>query len=77
MVTKHNSIIITQVWYATAAGSLYSTRQWWIRNHLVEVGPAFGYYANASNTWLLTKEEHLDQAKIIFQDTEVNITTHG
>ena len=67
-----------QVWYAddaTAAGSLHSTRQWW--NHLVSVGPAFGYYANASKTWLLTKDEHLDRAKTLFQDTEVNITALG
>ena len=51
---------VKQAWYAddaTAAGSLYSTRRWW--NQLV---PPFGYHANASKTWLLTKEEHLDRA---------------
>ena len=69
---------VKQAWYAddaTAAGSLQSTRRWW--NHLVSVGPAFGYYANASKTWLITKEEHLDRAKTIFQGTQVNITTQG
>ena len=41
------------------------------------MGPAYGYFANATKTWLLTKEKFLDQAKILFQDTQVNITTHG
>ena len=41
------------------------------------MGPAFGYVANAAKTWLLTKEKFLDQTKIIFQDTRVNITTYG
>ena len=69
---------VKQVWYAddaTASGNLDSIRQWW--NRLVRVGPSFGYNVNASKTWLLTKEEHLDHAKTIFQDTQVNITTHG
>ena len=61
---------VKQTWYddnATAAEILHSTRCWW--NHLVSVGPVFGYHAHASKTWLLMKEEHLDQAKIIFQGT--------
>ena len=69
---------LKQVWYAddaTAAGSLHSTRRWW--NHLASVGPAFGYLPNASKTWLVTKEEHLDRAKTLFQGTQVNITTNG
>ena len=69
---------LKQVWYAddaTAAGSLHSSRRWW--NHLGSVGPAFGYLPNASKTWLVTKEEHLDRAKTPFQGTQVNITTHG
>ena len=44
---------------------------------MVSAGPAFGYFANASKTWLLTKEEHLDQARSLFQGTQVNITTRG
>ncbi len=69
---------LKQVWYAddaTATGSLLSTHQWW--NHLVSAGPVFGYLANASKTWLLTKKEHLDQARSLFQGSQVNITTHG
>ena len=41
------------------------------------MGPAFGYFANAAKTWLLTKDKFLNQAKILFQDTQVNITSYG
>ena len=67
-----------QVWYAddaSAFGSLASIRAWWDR--LSTVGPAFGYHANPAKTQLLTKEQHLDKAKEIFQGSSVNITTHG
>ena len=35
----------------------------------------FGYFPNASKTWLITKDEHLNHAKSLFPD--VNITTEG
>ena len=69
---------VKQVWYAddaSAVGRLNPIRHWW--DQLNTVGPKFGYHPNASKTWLLTKEEHLDQARTLFHDTQVNITTHG
>ena len=79
LLIDHLGVIadVKQTWYddnATAAGILHSIRCWC--NYLVLVGPAFGYHAHASKTWLLMKEEHLDQAKIIFK-AHVNTTTHG
>ena len=47
---------VKQVWYAddaSATGGLASVRSWW--DKLSTIGPAFGYYANASKTWLVTK----------------------
>jgi len=69
---------VKQVWYAddaTASGSLSSLRDWW--DSLSSIGPAFGYNANATKTWLLTKDKHLSRAKSIFHDTHVNITSSG
>ena len=69
---------LKQVWYAddaSASGSIASVHAWW--DQLSNVGPAFGYNANPVKCWLLTKEQHLDKAKEIFQGTSVNITTHG
>lgn len=67
-----------QVWYAddaSAAGHLSSLRSWWDR--VQSSGPDFGYHANASKTWLITKEAYLPQAKELFKDTSVNITSQG
>ena len=69
---------VVQVWYAddaSAAGDLSSIRSWW--DNLSFLGPPFGYFANASKTWLITKDSLLVKAKEIFHDTQVNITSQG
>ncbi len=50
-------------------------RQWWDR--VVEHGPKFGYFPKPSKSWLVVKEEKLQEAKEIFGDTGVQITTEG
>ena len=67
-----------QVWFAddaTGAGSVASVKKWW--DAITEFGPLFGYHANASKTWLITKEETATEAQLLFQDTDVRITTSG
>ena len=69
---------IKQVWYAddaTAAGSLIHLRLWW--DALVAHGPGFGYYVNSYKTWLVTKDSMAPQAKELFKDTAINITSQG
>ena len=69
---------IRQTWYAddaTAAGSISALKEWW--QELCKLGPAYGYFVNASKTWLVTKKEHLSLANNIFKDLNVNITTEG
>ncbi len=66
-----------QVWYADnaiASGTLPTLQNWW--DNLTSVGPAFGYHANATKTRLIIKDEHLDRARELFHDTQVNITSH-
>ena len=49
-----------QAWYAddaSAAGNIHALRHWW--DHLVELGPDYGYHPNAPKTWLIVKEEIL------------------
>ena len=67
-----------QVWFAddaTAGGELTRLRKWWDR--IVELGPDYGYYPNASKTWLIVKESKLEEASTIFQETGVAITMEG
>ena len=69
---------VKQAWYAndaTAGGQLAHLRTWWDR--LVDIGPDFGYYPNASKTWLVVKEDTADAATEAFQGTDGNITTEG
>ncbi len=69
---------VLQVWYAddaTAAGKLPTLREWW--NRLTAHGPAFGYFASASKTWLITKEPNLSAAQACFSGTGVHITSEG
>ena len=69
---------LKQVWYAddaSATGSLTSLRTWW--DELASVGPGYGYFANATKTWLITKEGLAERARELFTDTDVNITSNG
>ena len=50
-------------------------RLWW--NQISSLGPPFGYFPNASKTWLVVKEQYLKHAQILFANTCVNVTTDG
>jgi len=67
-----------QVAYAddlTGGGKLGDLKSWF--DSIVAKGPAFGYYAEPSKSWLIVKEDKLDEAKVTFANTDVNITTSG
>ena len=69
---------LKQIWYAddaAAGGKLSDLKAWWDR--LTELGPDYGYYPNASKSWLIVKEEHLPVAEITFQESGVAITKEG
>ena len=77
-LVKMLPVQVNQAWYAddaTAAGTLLSLRSWW--DELQSRGPAFGYFVNASKTWLITKHPHKNSAFTIFQDTGINISVEG
>ena len=72
------SLPTTQIWYAddaTAFGYISHLRTWW--DKLVSCGPFYGYYPNASKTWLVMKEAHLQEAATLFDGTGVHITAQG
>ena len=55
---------VRQVWFAddaTAGGSLTGLHKWW--SELQSLGPSYGYFVNASKTWLIVKPEYLDVAR--------------
>ena len=79
IINTLNSIEGTkQIWYADDAGvggNLRSLKQWW--DTLLIHGPTYGYFPNATKTWLVVKPQFLDEAKHFFKHTGVMITSEG
>ena len=59
----------------TGAGKLIALRAWWDR--IITFGKFIGYTVNASKSWLIVKSEYEMEAKIIFENTGIQITTEG
>ena len=56
LIQKLANIDVSQMWYAddtSAGGSLQSLHCWW--DHLICLGPDFGYFPNAIKTRLIVK----------------------
>ena len=69
---------VKQVWYAddaTGAATCSELRTWW--DTLLAQGQCFGYHPNARKTHLIVKEQFLDEARRLFEGTNVNIAVHG
>ena len=41
--------------------------------HLLELGPAYGYFAEPAKSILVVKERHLEKAKSLFADLQVQV----
>ena len=69
---------VKQIWYAddaTACGKISNHKMWW--DEITNKGPEYGYFPNAAKTWLVVKEEKLEEAHSIFRGTNVSITSDG
>ena len=69
---------VTQAWFADDAGSggrLQRLRQWW--DKIIELGPKYGYFPNATKSYLIVKPEKRKEAKKIFEDTDITICNTG
>ena len=68
-----------EVWYTDDISPVGSVtphlREWW--DKLSTMGPNFGYYANTTKTWLVTKKAHLSRPTTAFANTGVKVTCEG
>ena len=67
-----------QSWYAddsAAASTIKRLRKWW--SILLDRGPLYGYFTNATKSVLLVNPQHEAEARKLFSDTEVQIRTDG
>ena len=71
-----DSDIAKKLFYADdGAGTLDQVLRWW--NEIQKLGPNFGYFPKPSKTWLIVKPEFLEKAKLLFGDSDINITDQG
>ena len=76
-----SSIVDGFVKYAAFADDLFGAgkfdhlRKWW--DAIVNLGPYIGYHAKASKSWLIVKVQYYEIAKIVFENSGLNITTEG
>ena len=78
LIRQLKSDTTKQIWFAddaTAGGKLTDLRNWW--DILTNVGPDYGYFPNASKTWLIVKEEYEDEAALIFDGIQIIISKEG
>ena len=78
LINHLQSESLKQIWYAddaAAGGELSDLKAWW--DQLIQLGPDYGYYPNASKSWLVVKEDHLTAAEAIFSDSGISITNEG
>ena len=59
----------------TGADTIKDLHRWWMK--LLEIGPKFGYYPKPSKSYLIVKEEHLEEARNLFEGTSIKITSSG
>ena len=57
------------------AGSVEGLRKMW--NFIQNEGPKYGYYQEATKSWLIVKKSSLEKAKQMFSGTSIQITSEG
>ena len=78
LIQDLQSTHIHQSWYAddaAASGKLSHIHNWWCG--LAARGPSYGYYPNATKTWLIVKDSFKEEAKLLFKNSGIQITSHG
>ncbi|XP_066926215.1 uncharacterized protein [Clytia hemisphaerica] len=56
-------------------GTIRGLKRLW--DTIVKWGPKYGYFQQASKTWVIVKPQYLEEATEIFKDTNIKITTEG
>ena len=59
----------------TTGSIVRGLKYWW--ESLCELGPKFGYYPEASRTWLIVNNDFCDMANTTFKSIKINMTSNG
>ena len=71
IIKEHNS---KEVAFADglAVGKINEIKNFW--DVIENIGPKYGYFPEASKSHLIVKDQHVDVASVIFNETNVKIT---
>ena len=59
----------------TGIGKVQELQKWW--NTIITNGPYIGYHVNQQKSWLVVKPEYFDEAKRLFHNYDIRITSDG
>ena len=59
----------------TASGNLETIRRWW--DTLMQIGPNYRYYPQFTKSWLIVKQNKLEEAVRVFGGPDIQISTKG
>ena len=60
---------------ATASGNLEAFRRWW--DTLMQIGPNNRYYPQFTKSWLIAKQNKLEEAVRVYGGPDIQISTEG
>ena len=61
--------------YVTPSRNLEALRKWW--DILMQIGPNYDYFPQPTKSWLIVKENKLEEAARVFEGTNIQISTEG
>ena len=59
----------------TVSGNLEASRRWW--DTLMQIGPNYRYYPQFTKSWLIVKQNKLEEAVRVFGGPDIQIPTEG
>ena len=74
-ITSNSSEMLAYADDFTAGGTIESLKYWW--DTLCKLGPKFGYYPQASKTWLIVKDAYVKKSNEIFKNSSIQTTSTG
>ena len=75
IINEHKSNEVAFADDLAAAGKINEIKIFWDVNE--KIGLKYGYFLKASKSYLIVKNQHVAVASIIFNETDVKITTEG
>ena len=75
IIKEYNSKEVTFANDLAVAGKINEIKSSW--DVIGKIGPKYGYFSKASKSYLIVKNQHAGVVSVVFNETDVKITTEG